>query len=190
MSSDAEGWRPPPGTHPAAWPATGPAWIDPHYGDEVRRSLRPKRVRIACWLTWVASGLVAYSYVMWLTGFVIMPDTFIPMLMRWLGLGYVNFTSSSSQWVYVLVHLLVFAWTLGACALAWLAWQRVQWAARALMVSALVALPLCLFAFPLSFLQLLACPAVIVLLWLARSWYADNRSRVTKNAERISIQPG
>ncbi|HMU36613.1 MAG TPA: hypothetical protein PKA04_07295, partial [Marmoricola sp.] len=185
---DSPHWRPPTGTHPAAWPASGPAWIDPQYGDEVRRSQRPKRVKIACWLTWVASGLVAYSYAMWLIGFVLMPDTFIPMLMRWLDLGYVNFTSSSSQWVYVLIHLAVFVWTLSACALAWLAWRRVRWAAFGLMFSAAVALPLCLVAFPLSFFQLFACPAVIVLLWLARPWYAVARLGPTKNANRISIQ--
>ncbi len=179
----------PVGTHPAAWPVNGPAWIDPHYGEVSRAARRPKRVKLACLLTWGTAVLVPYSYLMWLAGFLLMPDTFIPMLMRWLGMGYVNFTSSDQQWVYVLVHLLIFGWAVLAMVLAWFAWKRKQWARRGLMISAALTLPLCLMTFPLSFFQLLACPAVIMLLWLSRDWFAPLPARRTENAERITIPP-
>jgi hypothetical protein len=186
MNSMGEPERP-TGTHPAAWPVNGPAWIDPRYGETQRAAQRPLTIRIACLLTWITTGLVPYSYLMWLFGFFLMPDTFIPMLMRWLGMSYVNFTSSDRQWVYLLVHLLVFAWAVGVMVLTWMVWNRNLQAHRLLMISAAVALPVCLFTFPLSFFNLLACVAVLVLLWLGRSWFVVPGRRRTENAGRISI---
>jgi len=190
MSADAEQPQLPTGVHPAAWPSNGPSWIDPHYGEVVRAAKRPLVVKVACLLTWVTTGLVTYSYLLWLVGFLLLPDTFVPMLMRWLGMSYVNFTASDKQWVYVLVHVALFAWSVGVLVLTRMVWQRNRRARVLLMISAGVALPLCLMTFPLSFLNLLACPTVIVLLWLGRPWFADLGTRRTANAERISIQPG
>lgn len=177
----------PAGTHPAAWPVNGPAWIDPRYGEAQRAAKRPLTVKIACLLTWITTGLVSYSYLMWLGGFFLMPDTFIPMLMRWLGMSYVNFTSSDKQWVYLLVHLFIFIWAVGVMVLTWLVWNRNRLARRLLLISAAITLPLCLLTFPLSFFQLLACPSVIVLLWLGRAWFVVPGRRSTENANRISI---
>lgn len=134
----------------------------------------PAQVRIACWLTWAFSGIVALMYVGVLAFLVLDQAQLVKALTdspQWTQAGLDERLIVPVLWIGCLMFL---GWALGAMALAWLTWRRHNWARYLLVASAAVAGVAATFAFPVGLIHQAACVAAIVMLVSApaRAWFA------------------
>ncbi len=154
-------------TQPATW---GPQT----YAEVARGTAVPVTVKVACFLTWGFSGLVALLYLVVLFVLVLAQDRMVDLVVKspeWQRANLDQDVLVPALWVGVLLFL---GWALGACLLAWFAWRRHSWARWLLAVSAGATVLLGFFAFPVGVLHQLAAALAIAGLFsgAARAWYA------------------
>jgi hypothetical protein len=143
---------------------------------------RPATVRWACVLTWVFSALAFVMLALTLAVMLAQPDTLLDEAYRQnpdlaeqgLSDGVLRATVYATSGV-------VMSWSIAAVALAVLAWRRVRWAARGLVISAAVAGALCLLVVvgsALLLVPLVACGGTVALMLRpeSRRWYAGSGS--------------
>ena len=135
----------------------------------------PVTVKVACFLTWVFSGLVALLYIGMLTALLLAEDRIVDYVLdapEWQRANLDSDLLVPVLWVGCLMFL---AWSLGACVLAWFAWRRHNWARWVLVVSAGVTVVAAMFAFPVGVLHQLAAALTVagLLSAAARAWYAS-----------------
>ena len=133
----------------------------------------PTPVKLACSLTWAFSGTLALLYLVILGWLAIDPEglrTLVADSPEWKRVNMSADVIVPGLWLSTLV---VLAWTVGACVLAWFAWRRHDWARWLLAFSAGFALLVAMFAFPVGMLHQLACVLAIGGLFnaRARAWF-------------------
>lgn len=158
----------------AGWPSQQTAIAPSAYAPFASKPPVPAQVRIACFLTWGFSGLVALMYVGVLAFLVIDQDQLVRLLTEspaWTQAGLDESLLVPVLWIGCLMFL---GWALGAMALAWLTWRRHNWARYLLVTSAVVAAIASTFAFPIGLVHQIVCIGVVVLLVSrpARAWFA------------------
>jgi hypothetical protein len=127
-------------------------------------------------LTWVFSTLTAAVFTLVALLLVAQPGRVVArveQLRQWQDTGLSASAIQPLLWAAVAFYV---AWSLAACLLAWFAWRRHSWARTLLVVSAVGAVVLGIFAFPVSALHVIVCGLVAGLLlggnagrWFARA---------------------
>jgi len=150
------------------------AWIPPTYDEVTRGAAVPVTVKIACFLTWVFSGVVALLYVGMLLALILAQDRMVDFVLDSPGWQRADLEADllvPVLWVGCLIFL---GWSVGACVLAWFAWRRHNWARWTLSASAATTVVAAIFAFPVGVLHQLAALVAIAGLFSAasRTWYA------------------
>ncbi len=150
------------------------AWVPPSYDEVARGSAVPVTVKIACFLTWAFSGLVALLYVGMLLALIVAEDRIVDFVLdspEWQRADLQADLLVPVLWVGCLMFL---GWSVGACVLAAFAWRRHNWARWMLTASAATTVVAGIFAFPVGVLHQLAAVMVIVGLFSAasRTWFA------------------
>lgn len=161
-----------------------PQWPAAHGSEGVDR--RPGTVVAACVLTWAFAGVAALAFLVVAGLLVVEPGRLVARITampQWQDTGLPASTIQPMLWVAVAFYL---AWSLGACLLALLVWQGRSWARVLLVVSAIGAVVLGLFAIPASVAHILACGAVVGLLLggSANRWFARGPHRHTAGPHR------
>jgi hypothetical protein len=136
----------------------------------------PAPVKIACFLTWVFSGVVALMYAGVLVALIAVQDQIVDYVVdspEWQRSNLQQDILVPVLWFGVLMFL---GWALGACVLAWFTWRRHNWARWLLATSAAGAFVAGLFAFPVGLLHQLAAVLTIVGLFLStsRTWFEQD----------------
>jgi len=135
---------------------------------------RPGGVVAACVLTWVFAGASALVFLLVAALLAVEPDRLVARIegmSAWQDSGLSASIIVPLMWAAVTFYV---GWSLAACLLAVFAWRRHSWARILLVISAAGAVVLCLFAFPVSIVHIIACGATIALLLSSSSnrWYA------------------
>lgn len=155
---------PQPGSHPGA------------PGDQAAGPV-PPGVKIACYATWVFSGIALVMSVVAMVVLATNPDVFVTPLVG--DPSFERFAVPRESIVPSLWLLAVLGagWCLGACVLAGFTWRRHDWARWLLAFSAGFAFLLALAAFPVGMIHQLACALTIGGLFNAttRAWFERSR---------------
>jgi uncharacterized protein YggT (Ycf19 family) len=152
------------------WPAPAPpAAVAP-----TAPPATPRAVLAAAWLTWACAGLTAVFFVA-VVGVLLADEQAVLDAVRgnpqFERLDMTTTDLVAALWV---ASALVVGWALAAIACAAFAVRRQRWARSLLVISAVLAVPLSLVAFPLGLIDAAAEVATLVLLFTGRAsaWYA------------------
>jgi hypothetical protein len=135
---------------------------------------RPTAVVAACLLTWIFAGIAALVFVAFGAFLAVRPYDLVNRvegMQAWQDAGLSASMIQPVLWAAVVFYV---CWAAAACVLAFFAWRRHSWARILLVVSAIAAVVLGVFAIPVS-LAHLAASAVAAGLLLGGSsnrWYA------------------
>jgi hypothetical protein len=135
---------------------------------------RPGGVVAACVLTWVFAGAsaVVFAFVgVWLA---VAPGPLVSRLASMQDFQDAGLPESMIQPVLWVAVALYVGWAVAACVVAFFAWRRHNWARILLVVSAVGAFLLGVFAFPFSIAHIIACgvTAGLLLGGASNRWYA------------------
>ena len=137
----------------------------------------PPGVKIACYATWVFSGIALVMSVVAMVVLATNPDVFVTPLVD--DPSFERFAVPRESIVPSLWLLTVLGagWCLGSCVLAGFTWRRHDWARWLLAFSAGFAFLLALAAFPVGMIHQLACALTIGGLFNAttRAWFERSR---------------
>ena len=153
-------------------PATRrPAGSTPH---RPPRTGRPVQVTVAVWLTWVVSAFVAFVFVLVVLTMLLDRDRLLEEIQRTPTLTDAGFTTRQILGFMWVLSAVAIVWSLGAMALAALAFRRVEVARVALVVSGIVAGLVCLAAVPVGWPGAVAAFTTVTLLSRrpTRDWFA------------------
>ncbi len=150
------------------------AWVPPTYDEVTRGSAVPVTVKIACFLTWGFSGVVALLYAAMLLALIVAQDRIVDLVLDSPGWQRADLDADLLVPVLWVGCLMFLGWSVGACVLAWFAWRRHNWARWMLAASAATTIVAAIFAFPVGVLHQLAAAVAIAGLFSAasRTWYA------------------
>ena len=151
------------------------------YGRPLAKEARPGTVTAAGWTTLILSGLTALLFGFFTVAMIVAKDDMIEEIDRqFIDAGATgDFNAEDAYGVVVAMMVVLTAWCVIACMLAIFAMRRSNVSRILLVISASVAglLSLLLIGSVVSALWLLACIAVVVLLFTggASGWYARRR---------------
>ena len=165
-------WSSPP--QPQGGPVPGYPAPGTFHAGPAPRTGRPVQVTAAVWLTWVFSAFVAFVFLLVVLTILLDRDRLLEEIRRTPTLTGAGFTTRQVlgfMWVLSAVSIV---WSLGAMALAALAFRRVEVARVTLVVSAIVAGLVCLAAVPVGWPGAVAAFTTVTLLSRrsTRDWFA------------------
>jgi hypothetical protein len=145
-----------------------------HAAAPARRNGRPVQVTVAVWLTWLFSAFVAFVFLLVVLTMLLDRDRLLQEIQRTPTLTDAGFTTRQILGFLWVLSAVAIAWSLGAMALAALAFRRVEIARVALVVSGVVAGLVCLAAVPVGWPGAIAAFTTVALLSrrATRDWFA------------------
>lgn len=177
-------------SYPAAgpYPPAGSPWSSPpqqevgpghpaaggFHAAPAPRTGRPVQVTVAVWLTWVVSAFVAFVFVLVVLTMLLDRDRLLEEIQRTPTLTDAGFTTRQILGFMWVLSAVAIVWSLGAMALAALAFRRVEVARVALVVSGIVTGLVCLAAVPVGWPGAVAAFTTVTLLSRrpTRDWFA------------------
>lgn len=158
-----------------------PAWAPPAapYPVPPTGSTRPAPVQTACILTWVSCGITAGLGLMVLMSMVSDPARVVEMVIETAQDRGQEVEASLVRPMLWASSAVLVLWSAGAALLAGFVWRRQSWARVALLVSAVLAGLLSVFAFPVSIPHLAATAWVVGMMLspLTRVWFQGSEQQ-------------
>ncbi len=180
--------QPQPPTYPAAsyghppqqyagYPPQGYAGYPPPGGPPT--APRPTAVTVACWLTWVFSGLTALAYLFVMIVLAVARQDLLDRIRQEPGISSLNITSEQLIAALWVMSIVVLVWCLSAVVLAVFTFRGAAWARVTLVVSAVIGILLSIFAIPVSIVHIAVMGTVVALLFSgdARAWFSRAQAR-------------
>jgi hypothetical protein len=181
----------PYGTSPGPFPAHAGHPGAPYASARVRTPARPTAVTVAAWLTWVFSAFVAFVFVLVVLTMLLDRDRLLEEIQRTPTLTDAGFTTRQILGFMWVLSAVAIVWSLGAMALAALAFRRVEVARVALIVSGIVAGLVCLAAVPIGWPGAIAAFTTVALLSRrpTRDWFAGRGLPAGPPRQQLPQQP-